>query len=120
MFLFNISGTKLSSKPLAAIQKAKVMKLLSTKIISNCDQIINFVRELKLERKFNIFETENVRKQIELLLTEYNQNLELLVNYKERVCELETIAVNLRASSEQRKILEVYRLEVKIKIIEIE
>lgn len=94
------------------------MKLLTANISTKCDQVINFVGEIKLEKRFNVFEMENVRKQIELMLTEYNRKLEQLVQYKAKVCELESLAVNLKVSSEQRKILEIYRLEVKRKIIE--
>jgi len=113
-----ISGTKLSSKSIAAIQKAKLMKCLTTKLSTKCDQVISFVKEIQFEKKFNVFEIENVRNEIELLLTAYNQKLEQLVHYKEKVCELESMVVNLKASSEQRKTLEIYRLQVKTRIIE--
>lgn len=94
------------------------MKYLTTTIKSQCNDVNNFARTIKLEKKFNVFQIENRRKQIELLLTEYNEKQVQLVHHKEKVCHLESIAVQFKTGAEQRKQLEMYRLQVKSKIIE--
>ncbi|KAJ6638284.1 hypothetical protein Bhyg_11018, partial [Pseudolycoriella hygida] len=116
----SLFGTKLSSNALDSLQRAKLMKYLTAKANDQCSDVINLGRQMKLEEKLNVFETENVREQIVQLLTEYNDKLIQLVKCKDKICDYETLAVNSKISSEQRKQVELFRLEVKSKIVEIE
>lgn len=112
------SGTTLASKSLEPLQRAKLLKHLFQQITAQCDDVNNCVRKMRREDKFNVFEMDNTRKQIEQLLVNYNEKLVQLVRAKAKLCDLESQAVRLKTGSEQRKQLEMFRLEVKRKIIE--
>lgn len=94
------------------------MKYLTTKINAQCYEVNDFAHKMKLDEKFNVFHVENVHKQIKQQLTEYNDKLVQLVSRKEKVADLESLAVQFKTGSEQWKQLEMFRLEVKSKIIE--
>lgn len=94
------------------------MKYLTTKTTAQCNDVNSFARQMKLEEKFNVLQMENIQKQIKLLLTEYNEKLVQLVNHKEKLSDLESQAVHFKTGADQRKKLEIFRLEVKSKIIE--
>lgn len=96
------------------------MKYLTAKINTQCNDANNFAHQIKSEVQRNAFQTEDIRKQIELLLTEYNEKLVQLVNKKEKLCYLESLAVKFKTGPEQTKQLEILRLELKSKITEIE
>ncbi|XP_037030009.1 uncharacterized protein LOC119069908 [Bradysia coprophila] len=114
----SLFGTKLSSKSLEPLQRAKLMKHLFQQITTQCNDVNSFARKMKQDVQFNVFEMDNTTKQIELLLANYNEKLLQLVKVKARLCDLESQAVQLKSGSEQRKQLELFRLEVKRKIIE--
>lgn len=94
------------------------MKYLTTEINAQCKDVNSLAHKIKLEEKFNVYQIENIQRQIELLLTEYNEKLVQLVDCKAKLCDLESQAVQFKTGSEQRKQLEIFRLEVKSKIIE--
>lgn len=94
------------------------MKHLTAKVNAQCNDVNDFARKINKEEKFNVLQLEKIMKRIALLLTEYNEKLVQLVNYKEELCDLECVAVQLKTGAEQRKQLELFHLEVKSKIIE--
>lgn len=119
-FWFSSSGTKLTSKPLESWQKAKLMKQLLPEIAAQCNDVNSFVRKIKDEEKCNVFRRESVENEIQILLTKYNDQLVELIKLKEKLHSRELAALRLKTGTQQRTQLEMFRLEVKRKIVDIE
>ncbi len=94
------------------------MKYLTAEISAQCNEVNSFAHKIKHEEKFNVFRMDNIMTEIEQLLAEYNEKLVQLVDLKEKLYDLESQAVQIKTGKEQRKQLEMFRLEVKSKIIE--
>lgn len=93
---------------------------MTKEIAAQCHEVNNFARQIRQEENFNVFHEEILTNRIEMLLTQYNEKLVQLVNSKEKLFDVESQAVQYKSGSQQRKQLEMFRLEVKSKIVEIE
>lgn len=111
----SFSGTIFTSKSIEPLQRVKLMKHLFQQLTAQCTDVNNFARKLKQEDKSNV---ENTTELIEQILANYNEKLMQLMKAKAKLCHLENQAVQLKSGSEQRKQLEIFRLEIKRKILE--